>query len=85
VPGLWDDTAGVRSLSPLLCFCSPCPREAAAVEFLNFVLIFVAGFLVLRRPERETLAFALAVVSTLLMAFLFLVGTRTSLLPGLNY
>jgi len=55
------------------------------VEFLNFVLIFVAGFLVLRRPERETLAFALAVVSTLLMAFLFLVGTRTSLLPGLNY
>jgi hypothetical protein len=55
------------------------------VEFLNFILIFAAGYLVVRRPERETLAFAIAVTSTLLMALLFLVGTRTSLLPGLNY
>jgi hypothetical protein len=55
------------------------------VEFLNFVVNFAAGYLVVRRPERETLAFTLAVVSTLLMVFLFLVGTRTSLLPGLNY
>jgi hypothetical protein len=71
----------------VLCYASAAlrPREANAVEFLNFVLIFVAGYLVLRRPEREGLAFALAVASTLLMVFLFLVGTRTSLLPGLNY
>ena len=55
------------------------------MEFLNFVLIFAAGYLVVRRPERESLAFGLAVTSTLLMALLFLVGTRTSLLPGLNY
>jgi hypothetical protein len=55
------------------------------VEFLNFLLIFAAGYLVVRKPERERLAFGLAVASVLLMAFLFLVGTRTSLLPGVNY
>ena len=55
------------------------------MEFLNFLLIFTAGFLVLRRPERERLAFGLLVVSSVLMALLFLIGTRTSILPGLNY
>lgn len=56
-----------------------------AVEFLNFVLIFASGYLVLRRPEREGLAFGLLVASALLAAALFLVGTRTSLLPPFNY
>jgi hypothetical protein len=55
------------------------------VEFLNFVLIFTAGYLVLRRPERERLAFGLLVTSCLLMATLFLIGARGSILPGLNY
>jgi len=57
----------------------------SAVEFLNFVLIFTAGYLVLRRPERERLAFGLLVASSLLMATLFLIGARGSVLPGLNY
>jgi hypothetical protein len=55
------------------------------MEFLNFILIFSAGFLVLRKPEKETLAFALLLTSALLMALLFFVGTRTSVLPPLNY
>ena len=55
------------------------------VEFLNFVLIFTAGWLVLRLPERERLAFGLLVTSSLLMAALFLIGARGSILPGLNY
>jgi uncharacterized membrane protein YozB (DUF420 family) len=55
------------------------------VEFLNFLLIVAAAALVWRRPERERLAYGLLVASTLLMVFLFLVGTRTSLLPGVNY
>lgn len=55
------------------------------MELLNFLLIFAAGYLVLRHPQRERLAFGLAVGSVLLMAFLFLVGTRSSLLPGFNY
>jgi hypothetical protein len=55
------------------------------VEFLNFVLIFTAGYLVVCHPHRERLAFSLAVASCLLMAFLFFVGTRTSVLPGMNY
>jgi len=55
------------------------------VEFLNFVLIFATGFLLLRKPEKERTAFALLVTSVLLMAFLFFVGTRSSILPPLNY
>jgi hypothetical protein len=55
------------------------------VEFLNFVVILAAGYLVLRKPEREALAFRLLVASTLLLVGLFLVGTRTSILPPFNY
>ena len=55
------------------------------MEFLNFVLIFTAGYLVLRHPQRDRLAFGLLVASSLLMATLFLIGSRGSILPGLNY
>ena len=55
------------------------------MEFLNFVLMFVAAFLLLRKPEKERLAFRLLVVSVLLMAALFLMATRTAFLPGVNY
>jgi heme A synthase len=55
------------------------------MEFLNFVLILMTAWLVLRRPERERLAFRLAIASAVLMAALFLLGTRTSILPGFNY
>jgi hypothetical protein len=54
------------------------------MEFLNLLLIVWAGWLVWRRPERERLAFGLLLVSFLLMAFLFLVGARGSLVPGVN-
>ena len=57
----------------------------ADMEFLNFLLIFAAGWLVVRRPNRERLAFALLVTSGLLMAALFFLGTRTSVLPPFNY
>ena len=55
------------------------------MEFLNLVIIFVAAYLVLRKPEKERLAFGLLVVSVVLMVFLFSVATRTGLLPGVNY
>ena len=55
------------------------------MEFLNLVLMFVAAFLVLRRPEKERLAFGLLVTSVVLMVVLFSIATRTSLLPGINY
>lgn len=54
------------------------------MEFLNFVIILAAGWLVWKRPERERLAFGLLVVSFLLMAFLFLIGTHTTLVPRVN-
>jgi uncharacterized membrane protein len=54
------------------------------MEFLNFLVIVLAAWLVWRRPERETLAFRLLVASCILMALLFFVGTHGSLLPGVN-
>ncbi len=54
------------------------------MEFLNFLLIVCAAWLVWRRPERERLAFGLLVASCVLMALLFLLGTHTSLVPGVN-
>ena len=54
------------------------------MEFLDLLIILWAAWLVWRRPERERLAFRLLVVACLLMALLFLVGTRTSLVPGVN-
>jgi len=55
------------------------------MEFLNFVLIFIIAFLLLRKPDKERLAFRLLVVSVLLMVALFLLATRTAILPGVNY
>ena len=54
------------------------------MEFLNFVIIMVAAWLVWRRPEREGLAFRLMLVSCVIMAALYLIGTHTSLIPRVN-
>jgi len=54
------------------------------MEFLNFLIILTAAWLVWRRPEKERLAFRLMVASCLLMALMFLIGTHGSLLPGVN-
>jgi hypothetical protein len=61
------------------------PSGGSAMEFLNFVLILTAAFLVFRTPHRERLAFRLLVASTVLMVVLFAIATRSGLLPGLNY
>ena len=55
------------------------------MEFLNFVLMFAAAWIVLRSPEKEQLAFRLLVVSVVLMVLVFSLATRTALLPGVNY
>jgi predicted ABC-type exoprotein transport system permease subunit len=55
------------------------------VELLNLVLIFTTAYLVLRRPDKERLAFRILIVSVLLMVFLFSMATRTAPLPGVNY
>ena len=54
------------------------------MEFLNFLLILWAAWLLWRRPERERLAFRLLLISFALMALLFLTGTHGSLVPGVN-
>ena len=55
------------------------------MEFLNFVLILAIGWLVVRHPDRERLAFGLLVTSAVLMAAVFYLGTRTAVLPPFNY
>ena len=55
------------------------------MEFLNLCLMFVTAWLVWKRPQKETIARRLLLASVVLMVLLFMVGTRTSLLPGLNY
>lgn len=55
------------------------------MEFVNFSLMFVTAWLLLRRPEKERLAFRLLLTSIALMMMLFLLATRSMILPGLNY
>jgi multisubunit Na+/H+ antiporter MnhC subunit len=55
------------------------------MEFLNFILLFIAAFLLWRKPEKERLAFRLLLLSIALMIVLFSMATRTSFLPGVNY
>jgi hypothetical protein len=55
------------------------------MEFLNLVIVLTAGWIVLRRPERERLAFGLLLTSAVLMAAVFVLGTRTAVLPPFNY
>lgn len=54
------------------------------MEFLNFLIILATAWLLWRRPDKERLAFGLLIVSCIIMAVLFLIGTHTSLIPGLN-
>jgi hypothetical protein len=54
------------------------------MEFLIYLLILWAGWLLWKRPARERLAFGLLVAAGILMALVFLIGTHTSLVPGVN-
>ncbi len=54
------------------------------MEFLNFLIMLGAAWLLWRRPERERLAFTLLLVACVLMVALFLIGTHTSFVPGVN-
>jgi hypothetical protein len=60
------------------------PKEIL-VEFMNFMIIFATAWILWRKPEKERLAFRLLVVSMLWMVALFLIATRTGILPGINY
>ena len=55
------------------------------MEFASLVLNFTSAFLVWRRPDKERLAYRLLLASIVLMVLLYSLGTRTSLLPGVNY
>jgi hypothetical protein len=54
------------------------------MEFLNLLIILCAAWLVWRKPHRERLAFTLLLIACAIMALLFLIGTHTSFVPGVN-
>jgi hypothetical protein len=55
------------------------------MEFLSLLLLLLSSLIVWLRPAKEQLAWRLLVASAVLMVLLFELGTRTSILPGLNY
>jgi hypothetical protein len=55
------------------------------MEFLNFALIFAAAWFVLKKPQKERLAYRIVLASVVLMVVLFLIAARGSILPGINY
>ncbi len=55
------------------------------MEFVNLSLIFVAAWLIWKRPEKENLAYRLLVICVLFNAVLYFIGTRTSILPRINF
>jgi heme A synthase len=73
-----------RPIARTSCDATEPQAIVPAMEFLNFLIILCAAWLVWRRPERERLAFRLLIASCVLMALLFLIGTHTSLVPGVN-
>ena len=54
------------------------------MEFLNLCLMTWTTWLLLKRPEKERLAFRLLLISLALTIFIFLVGIHSSLLPGVD-
>jgi hypothetical protein len=54
------------------------------MECLNLSLMTWAAWLLLKRPERERLAFRLLLASVALTLFTFLVGARGSIVPPFN-
>jgi len=64
--------------------CAFAPGIVGAMEFLNFLIIAWAAWLLWRRPQRERLAFTLLALACLLMTVLFLIGTHGSFVPGVN-
>ncbi|HED7906771.1 TPA: disulfide bond formation protein Dba [Campylobacter coli] len=49
------------------------------MEFLELLLVLIALILIIKKPEKENLAFGLVIVAWLLMVF-FYVGHKTSAL-----
>jgi heme A synthase len=75
------------SLYPLCALpCDQAGRHTilSRMEFLNFLIIIWAAWLLWRRPEKERFAFRLLILSCIVMAVLFLIGTHTSLVPRVN-
>lgn len=54
------------------------------MEFLELLLILVAIILLIKKPQKENLAFGLVITSWLLMAFMFIGHKSSALLTIMN-
>ena len=78
-------TGGSIAKAPAASLAATSRANLSAMEFANLTLIFVTAWLVWKKPEKERVAFAMLVTSVALMAFLFFLATRSSILPPANY
>ncbi|EOI4239864.1 dihydroneopterin aldolase [Campylobacter jejuni] len=46
------------------------------MEFLELLLVLIALILIIKKPEKENLAFGLVMVAWLLMVFFYVVGGK---------
>jgi heme A synthase len=82
--GSGEQGAGSRVTNDLTLRPPRTTSILSRMEFLNFLIIIWAAWLLWRRPENERLAFRLLILSCIVMAVLFLIGTHTSLIPRIN-
>ena len=54
------------------------------MEFLEFLLLFVAVMLIIMKPEKEKLAWWLTVVSWFVVVFMYVGHVSTAILGSLN-
>ncbi|MFG1486402.1 hypothetical protein ABMA77_10030 [Halobacteriovorax sp. RZ-1] len=55
------------------------------MEFLEIILLIIAGFLVWKRPQNQKQAEKFLYSATFLMLFVWFVATKSMILPPGNY
>ncbi|WP_297194203.1 dihydroneopterin aldolase [uncultured Campylobacter sp.] len=54
------------------------------MEFLELILVLVALLLIIKKPEKENLAFSLVIIAWFIMVFLYVGHKSSNLLTTMN-
>lgn len=54
------------------------------MEFLELILVLIALILIIKKPEKENLAFGLVMISWAMMVFLYVGHKSSGLLSAMN-
>ncbi len=55
-----------------------------SMEFLELILVLVALLLIIKKPEKENLAFSLVIIAWFIMVFLYVGHKSSNLLTTMN-